>query len=160
MTLYQQNTPAQPQPFARTCLAKGISLALIALTGGSLSSCALSTRQPVQANAKPNILYIVADDLGYSDIAAFGGEISTPNLDSLVKTGRVLTNYHTSPVCAVTRSMLYSGTDHHLVGEGTMGIPRDERKGLPGYEGYLNNQALSIAELLKDGGYHTYIAGK
>ncbi len=160
MTLYQQNTPAQPQPFARTCLAKGISLALIALTGGSLSSCALSTRQPVQATAKPNILYIVADDLGYSDIAAFGGEISTPNLDSLVKTGRVLTNYHTSPVCAVTRSMLYSGTDHHLVGEGTMGIPRDERKGLPGYEGYLNNQALSIAELLKDGGYHTYIAGK
>jgi hypothetical protein len=56
--------------------------------------------------------------------------------------------------------MLYSGTDHHLVGEGTMGIPRDERKGLPGYEGYLNNQALSIAELLKDGGYYTYIAGK
>jgi arylsulfatase len=56
--------------------------------------------------------------------------------------------------------MLYSGTDHHLVGEGTMGAPNDERRGLPGYEGYLNDRALSVAQLLQDGGYHTYIAGK
>jgi arylsulfatase len=56
--------------------------------------------------------------------------------------------------------MLISGTDHHLVGEGTMGVPTDERRGLPGYEGYLNDRALSVAQLLKDGGYHTYMAGK
>jgi arylsulfatase A-like enzyme len=109
---------------------------------------------------RPNILYIVADDLGYSDLGAFGGEIRTPNIDQLVQDGRTLTNFHTSSVSAVTRSMLYSGTDHHLVGEGTMGAPRDERKGLPGYEGYLNDRALSVAQLLQDGGYHTYIAGK
>ncbi len=109
---------------------------------------------------RPNILLIVADDLGYSDIHAFGGEIDTPNLDALVGDGRILTNHHTGTVSAITRSMLISGTDHHLVGEGTMGAPNDERKGLPGYEGYLNDSALSVAELLKDAGYHTYIAGK
>lgn len=126
-----------------------------------LNACAVAPPGHSQlAGSKPNILYIVADDLGYSDISAFGGEIATPNLDELVKSGRILTNYHTSTVCAVTRAMLYSGTDHHLVGEGTMGPPNDERKGLPGYEGYLNNRALSIAELLHDAGYHTYIAGK
>lgn len=136
-----------------------ITFVLTAIFGAMMTSCATAPAQKL-ASKKPNILYIVADDLGYSDIGAFGGEISTPNLDALLKTGRLLTNYHTSTVCAVTRSMLYSGTDHHLVGEGTMGVPNDERKGLPGYEGYLNNNALSIAELLKDGGYHTYIAGK
>jgi arylsulfatase len=112
------------------------------------------------AGTRPNILYLVADDLGYSDIGAFGGEIHTPNLDQLAKTGRVLTNFHTAPVCAVTRSMLYTGTDHHLVGEGTQGAPSDERKGQPGYEGYLNDRAVHVAQLLKNAGYHTYIAGK
>ena len=102
----------------------------------------------------------MADDLGYSDIKAFGGEIETPNLDALVASGRILTNHHTGTVCAITRSMLISGTDHHLVGEGTMGAPSDERKGLPGYEGYLNDSALSVAQLLQDAGYHTYMAGK
>jgi arylsulfatase len=109
---------------------------------------------------QPNILYVMADDLGYSDIHALGGEIDTPNLDQLIQNGRILTNHHAGTVSAITRSMLISGTDHHLVGEGTMGAPTDERKGLPGYEGYLNDRALSVAELLKDGGYHTYIAGK
>jgi arylsulfatase len=102
----------------------------------------------------------MADDLGYSDIHALGGEIDTPNLDSLVESGRILTNHHVGSVSAITRAMLISGTDHHLVGEGTMGAPTDERRGLPGYEGYLNDRALSVAELLRDAGYHTYMAGK
>ena len=117
---------------------------------------------PVRASAasQPNILYIVADDLGYSDIHAFGGEIHTPNLDALVANGRMLTNFHVGSVCAITRSMLYTGTDHHLAGEGTMGAPNDERRGLPGYEGYLNSRVVTIAQLLQNAGYHTYIAGK
>jgi arylsulfatase A-like enzyme len=109
---------------------------------------------------RPNILLIVADDLGYSDIAAFGGEISTPNLDKLAATGRVLTDHHSGFTCAPTRSMLISGTDHHLVGLGRMGAGAGEQAGKPGYEGVLNERALSIAELLRDGGYHTYISGK
>ena len=146
------NSKLQP-PFQKTLISVGLALSAIALSPITANAAPL-------AGSKPNILYIVADDLGYSDLSAFGGEIRTPNIDSLVKTGRILSNYHTSTVCAVTRSMLYSGTDHHLVGEGTMGAPNDERAGLPGYEGYLNNKSLSIAELLRDGGYHTYIAGK
>jgi arylsulfatase len=109
---------------------------------------------------RPNILLLIADDMGYSDIHAFGGEIDTPNLDALVGDGRLLTNHHSGTVSAIARAMLMSGTDHHLVGEGTMGAPADERRGLPGYEGYLNDRSMSVAELLQDAGYHTYIAGK
>ncbi|APA88386.1 arylsulfatase [Paraburkholderia sprentiae WSM5005] len=130
------------------------------LPSPAAASSAVPASTAVVAQKRPNILYIMADDLGYSDIHAFGGEINTPNLDALVQSGRILTNHHTGTVCAITRSMLISGTDHHLVGEGTMGVPTDERKGLPGYEGYLNDRALSVAQLLKDGGYHTYMAGK
>jgi len=108
----------------------------------------------------PNILLIVADDLGYSDIAAFGGEIRTPNLDKLAASGRVLTDHHSGFTCAPTRSMLISGTDHHLVGLGRQGPGTGPQAGQPGYEGYLNDRSLSIAELLRDHGYHTYIAGK
>ena len=109
---------------------------------------------------KPNIVAIIADDLGFSDVGALGSEIDTPNLDALATQGRILTNHHVGTVCAITRAMLMSGTDHHRAGEGTMGAPNDERAGLPGYEGYLNDRALSVAQLLKDGGYHTYLAGK
>jgi arylsulfatase len=138
-------------------------LKTLLLTGvASIGICALDSSISSAAAAKkhPNILYIVADDLGYSDLHAFGGEINTPNLDELAAKGTIFTNFHTSPVCAVTRSMMYSGADHHLVGLGTMGAPSNEQKGLPGYEGYLNDRALSVAQLLHDGGYHTYIAGK
>lgn len=142
---------------------RAIALTLLAASLSACSAVKAPTTAAVAANVthkRPNILYIMADDLGYSDIGAFGGEIATPNLDALAKTGRLLTNHHTGTVCAITRAMLISGTDHHLVGEGTMGAPRDERKGLPGYEGYLNDSALSVAQLLRDGGYHTYMAGK
>jgi arylsulfatase A-like enzyme len=110
---------------------------------------------------KPNILLILADDLGYSDLGAMGSEISTPNLDALVGEGRLLTNHHVATVSAPTRSMLLSGTDHHLVGEGQMQLALfPDLAGLPGYEGYLNDRSLSVADLLHDAGYHTYTAGK
>ncbi|KXU96869.1 sulfatase [Caballeronia megalochromosomata] len=149
----------------RSIATRRAAVALAVASLFTLASCGSSsdsspTTTPVASAKRPNILYIMADDLGYSDIHAFGGEINTPNLDALVASGRILTNHHTGTVCAITRAMLISGTDHHLVGEGTMGTPTDERKGLPGYEGYLNDRALSVAQLLKDGGYHTYMAGK
>jgi arylsulfatase A-like enzyme len=115
-----------------------------------------TTKHPKQ----PNILLIQADDMGYSDLGCMGSEIATPNLDQLAGNGRILTNHHTGTVSAIQRAMLMSGTDHHLVGLGTMGPPGDERTGLPGYETYLNDRALSVADLLQDAGYHTYIAGK
>lgn len=110
---------------------------------------------------RPNVLLIVADDLGYSDLGAFGGEIHTPNLDKLAWEGRLLTDHHSAPTCSPTRAMLYSGTDHHLVGLGSMAERLSPNQvGKPGYEGYLNQRALSFADLLHDSGYHTYIAGK
>lgn len=69
---------------------------------------------------RPNFLVIVADDLGFSDIGAFGGEINTPNLDRLAHAGIRLTDFHSAPACSPTRAMLLTGTDHHVAGIGTM----------------------------------------
>lgn len=111
---------------------------------------------------RPNILIIVADDLGFSDIGAFGGEISTPNLDALAARGQRMTGFHTAPTCSPTRAMLLTGADNHETGLGTMaemmltlppGTPRP-------YEGYLNRRAATLAERLKDAGYSTMMAGK
>lgn len=114
-----------------------------------------------KGNDQPNILLIVADDLGYSDIGSFGGEIKTPNLDLLAKAGIRMTSFHTAPTCSPTRSMLLSGTDSHQAGLGNMAeLLQDNQKGKPGYEGHLNKLVASLPEVLKKGGYHTYMAGK
>ena len=119
------------------------------------------SNQAISQKPKPNVLFIMADDLGYSDLGAFGGEIHTPNLDALTQEGRILTDYHTAPTCSPTRSQLISGTDHHQAGIGAMAeLTPAHLKGQPGYEGYLNNRSLSIAEVLRDNGYRTYISGK
>ena len=115
------------------------------------------------AAGQPNILMILADDLGFSDIASFGGEIATPSLDQLAQQGVRLSSFYAAAACSPTRSMLISGTDSHLVGLGSMAevLPFSPRlQGRPGYEGYLNQRAQSIAQRLKDGGYVTYMAGK
>ena len=112
---------------------------------------------------RPNILLIVADDLGYSDLGCFGGEISTPNIDQLAAQGRIFTNFYTAATCSPTRAMLLSGNDNHIAGLGNMAEPMlsiPQQLGKPGYEGYLNDRVISISQLLKDEGYHTYIAGK
>jgi arylsulfatase A-like enzyme len=153
---------------------------MAALIGGcalalSCGGCGGDSDAP--APSKPNILMILADDLGYSDIGAFGGEIQTPNLDALAQSGRLLTNFHAAGSCSPTRSMLMTGTDHHLVGLGTMAetvirmvqtevapFGASNTYGFnnlpPGYEGYLSDAALSMPRLLRDAGYHTYMAGK
>lgn len=110
---------------------------------------------------RPNILLIVTDDMGYSDLEAFGGEISTPNLDKVAQSGVRMTNFYVSPACSPTRSMLLSGNDNHVAGLGSMAEAiAPNQKGKPGYEGYLNDRVVSIASLLKDAGYRTYISGK
>jgi len=110
---------------------------------------------------RPNILLILADDMGYSDVGSYGGEIYTPNIDRLAAQGIRFTDFHTSAYCAPTRSMLMTGADNHVVGFGNMSeLLADNQAGKPGYEGVLNGRAPTIATLLSKAGYHTYMAGK
>lgn len=124
---------------------------------------AIVATQPAAAenSSRPNFLVIVADDLGYSDIGAFGGEIATPNLDAIATSGLRLTGFHTAPTCSPTRSMLLSGTDNHRAGLGSMAeLLAPNQKGQPGHEGYLRPQVASLAELLSANGYRTLLSGK
>lgn len=119
---------------------------------------------------RPNFLIIVADDLGFTDLTPFGGEIDTPNLDRLSKgwnipgTGALITDFHTAPTCSPTRSMLFSGTDNHIAGLGQMAEfmlgAQEAFKDKPGYEGYLNDRVAPLPEILQDDGYFTWILGK
>jgi arylsulfatase A-like enzyme len=110
---------------------------------------------------RPNFLIIIADDLGYSDIGAFGGEIRTPHLDELARQGLLLSNFHASPLCSVTRAMLLAGTDSRVAGFGEMyeSIAPNQR-GKPGYEGYLSNRVAALSEILLPQGYRTFLSGK
>ncbi len=122
---------------------------------GSLSSC--TYEKEVQINDdRPNILLIVADDLGYADLGCYGGDIETPNIDQLAKEGIRFSRFHTSPYCAPTRAMLLSGNDNHIAGMGRQGLRTSEF----GYEGMLTDRIVTIPALLRETGYHTYMAGK
>lgn len=113
------------------------------------------------APRRPNIVLILGDDMGFSDMGSFGSEIKTPNLDSLAKAGTRFTNFYTHASCSPTRSMLLSGVDTHRNGLGNMDEwTAPNQRGVPGYEGYLNKQVATLPQLLKDAGYHTYMAGK
>ncbi len=112
---------------------------------------------------QPNILLIVVDDMGYTDIGVFGSEAKTPNIDRLAMQGVRLTNYHASPQCAPTRSMLMSGADNHKAGMGSMFGSRYMEGDLGdrwGYEQQLHSRVATLPERLGDAGYHTYMAGK
>ena len=114
-----------------------------------------------EAANRPNILLIAVDDMGYSDVGPFGSEIKTPGIDSLANKGVKFTNFYVGPSCSATRSMLFSGNDSHVAGLGNMKeLLAPNQVGQPGYEGFLNDRVVSMATLLKDAGYHTYMAGK
>ena len=110
---------------------------------------------------RPNILLIVADDLGYSDLGIFGGEINTPNLDSLAREGLTLRRFHAAPNCGPSRASLLTGVDFHRAGVGgNVEIAADNQKGLAAYQGFLRDDVITIPELLREAGYNTYMAGK
>ncbi|MVN92331.1 arylsulfatase [Mucilaginibacter aquatilis] len=105
---------------------------------------------------KPNIIIILADDMGYSDIGCFGSETQTPNLDRMAKTGLVMTQFYNASRCCPSRASLLTGLYQHQAGVGDMVNHRVE----PAYQGWLNNNCVTIAEVLKGAGYNTYMAGK
>ena len=126
---------------------------LIVLGFSSPLQCANSTR--------PNIVFLLADDLGFSDIEPYGSEISTPTLSRLAADGITFTNYHTAANCAPARAMLLTGVSSHLAGVPNipeMISPSQLRQ--DNYQGVLGDNVVTIATLLEDAGYHTYLAGK
>lgn len=112
--------------------------------------------QENDGSKQPNIILILADDMGYSDIGSYGGEIKTPNLDALAQEGVRFSQFYNAARCCPSRASLLTGLYPHQTGFGFM----DGDLNLPGYEGYLNDQCLTIAEVLKLGGYETMMCGK
>ena len=113
------------------------------------------------AAERPNIVFLLADDLGYSDIAPYGSEVNTPTLSQLANQGIKFTNYHTAANCAPARAMLLTGVSSHLAGVPNipeMLSPAQQRQ--DNYQGVLGSNVVTIATLLEDAGYHTYLAGK
>jgi arylsulfatase A-like enzyme len=109
-----------------------------------------------QRPARPNIVVLLADDLGFSDLGCYGSEIATPNLDKLAAAGLQFTQFYTTPRCCPTRASLLTGVYPHQAGVGAM----MEDRGIPGYRGELSDHCLTIAEELLLAGYHTAMAGK
>jgi arylsulfatase A-like enzyme len=130
------------------------------------ASLAVALAAPLMALAadaprRPNIVVILGDDMGFADMGSFGSEIRTPNLDSLAREGVRFTNFYTHASCSPTRSLLLTGVDTHLNGLGNMDEwTAPNQRGVPGYEGYLNDRVVTLPQLLKGAGYHTYMVGK
>lgn len=143
--------------------SKSFYPAILMMAVYAFSGCQSAEKKQEAAKVKPNILLIVADDLGFSDIGPFGGNINTPVLDSLANEARLFSNFHVLPTCSPTRSALLTGNDNHVAGLGIMeevDYPALHHMQLPGYAGYLSSQVVTIPELLRDSGYHTYMTGK
>ena len=120
----------------------------------SLMMCAAPLA--VKAQEKPNILLILADDLGYSDLGCYGGEIHTPNLDKLAANGVRFSRFYNASRSCPTRASLLTGLYQHQAGIGRMTFDQH----LPGYRGTLSRDAVTIPEVLKTAGYTTSMVGK
>ncbi len=131
---------------------KGLYLcAVVSIASATFFAC--STRQP---SPPPNIILILGDDMGYSDLHCYGGEINTPHLDGLAATGVRFTQFYNGARCCPTRASLLTGLYPHQAGVGHM--MRD--RGTPAFQGDLSFNAVTIAEVLKTTGYSTYMSGK
>lgn len=131
-----------------------VALSLLVACGAT--SRAIAEDAPTTTRARPNIVLILADDLGYSDLGCYGGEIETPNLDALAAGGLRFTQFTNAARCCPTRAALLTGLYPHRAGVGHMVADQ----GYPGYQGYLNDRSVTIAEALRPAGYATLLAGK
>lgn len=159
------STPFDPTPVCMKPHMRSVLQCVAALCGAATLAHAMAALPDAQAAAggasRPNIVFILIDDAGFSDFGAYGSEIATPVIDSLAQGGVRFTNFHTASTCEASRAMLQSGVDNHRAGAGTLLVAiAENQKGKPGYEGYLSDNAHSLGQLMRDGGYATYYAGK
>ncbi len=139
----------------REFLTIAMQLGLSAAAAANLAGCATQGIGPAVAR-KPNIILILVDDLGFSDLGLMGSEIRTPNIDSIATRGAALTSMYNAARCCPTRSALLTGLYPHKAGIGHMG----SNLGTPAYQGYLRDDTATIAEALRPAGYRTLMAGK
>lgn len=130
------------------------------LTAAAIAAALIVTPLAAQ-ETRPNIVVILADDVGFSDFGAYGSEISTPNIDALAARGALFSNFHASPICAPSRAMLMTGMTSHLAGVGNLPetLP-PEHQGAPAYLGRLADDVVTVAALLQQAGYRTAMTGK
>ena len=149
-------------PFIRTLRAVSVIACVLSLLLVWQSSVAQTDATiPSREIVRPNVVLLLADDLGFSDIAPYGSEISTPHLTALAENGVSFTNYHTAANCAPARAMLLTGVDSHLAG--VPNIPEmipPVQQHADHYQGVLGQDVVTVATLLQTAGYHTYMAGK
>lgn len=142
-------------------LGRGSGRAAIIISGVLLAAMPAQAQRASAPPLRPNIVILLADDWGFSDVGAFGSEIATPNIDALAHAGMRFSNFHVSGSCSPTRAMLQTGVMNHRAGLGNMPetIP-DSHRGKPGYDTVMNHRVVTIAELLRASGYRTYLTGK
>lgn len=116
--------------------------------------------QQRSAMGKPNVVLVLLDDVGYADLGCYGSEINTPTIDSLAAGGVRLNNFHTTAICSPSRASLLTGCNPHSVGIGTVVDFGAASSGYPGYRGYLSKESPTLAEVLRDAGYATFMSGK
>lgn len=127
-----------------------------------LLACAMAViGGPAAANERPNFLIVIIDDIGFTDLGAYGSEMNTPNFDAEAERGAMFTRFHVAPTCVPSRAMLMTGVDSHLTGLPTLEhLMLPEHLGQPGHEGELNNRVATLAQHLQSAGYASFITGK
>lgn len=140
-----------------------LSVFFLAIVSGNAHAVENNTKQ--HNDERPNILLIVADDMAYTDLSAFGGgDIATPTLDTLAEEGLAFSRFYAAAQCSATRSMLLTGLDNHQAGMGTTvgaySQPAPNQQGKPGYEGEIRDDAITVSTLLQEAGYDTFMVGK
>ena len=133
-----------------------LCLCLAALLTVSCSNQKVHNKEGSAKDKRPNIVLIMADDLGFSDIGCYGGEVQTPNLDYLAANGLRFRKFYNTSRCCPTRASLLTGLYNHQAGIGEMTTDRN----LPGYRGYLTANCVTLAEVLQQAGYRTGMSGK
>src|SRR6187431_1270265 len=132
------------------------TFAIIIACTSAIAQTKTTTRQKGKPSDKPNVVLILVDDMGFSDLGAYGSEIHTPNLDRMASNGLRFTQFYNTSRCCPSRAALQTGVYPHQAGVGFM----NGNLGIPAYQGYLNKNVITIAEGLKKAGYTTLMSGK
>jgi arylsulfatase A-like enzyme len=134
---------------------------IVLVSAGIIYGCfVFAVKKPVLAAPRPNIIFIMADDMGFSDIGSYGGEVATPHLDNMAAAGIKLRSFYNNARCCPTRASLLTGQYPHTVGMGKMVTMPDATYEPGSYQGFLDPAYPTIAEALRQAGYKTYMSGK